>query len=79
MAYEVEKFPFRPAVGMTCVKVTNSDTGKFCNFMVVKIDGGINVSVRSPDEFFKRPTEMTAAEIKTELPEMNKALVEAFS
>lgn len=79
MAYEVEKFDFRPNVGMTCVKVTNKETGKFCNFMVIKADGGIKVSVRSPDEFFRRSTEMTAKEVKEELPEMNKALVKAFS
>jgi hypothetical protein len=79
MAYKVEKFEFRPNAGMTCVKVTNEETGKFCNFMVIKAEGGINVSVRSPDGFFHRPTEMTAKEIKEELPEMNKALVKAFS
>lgn len=78
MAYNVEKFTFRPEVGMTCVKVTNEGTGKFCNFMVISAKDGISVSVRSPTPGFPRPTEMTEQEVAEELPEMNKALVEAF-
>ena len=78
MAYRVEKFTFRPALGMTCVKVTNEDTGKFCNFMVITAKDGISVSVRSPTPGFSPPSEMSEREVTEELPVMNKVLADAF-
>ena len=66
--YTIEKFPFSQT--HYPVKVTNTDTGKHCKFMVTP-DG---IDLRSPTPGFPGKNEMNDAEVKAELAAMQEVL-----
>ena len=69
--YNIEKFPFNDI--RYAVKVTNTETGKHCKFMV----SGDTVDPRSPTPGFPGKDEMTKEEVEAELADMVAAVKDA--